>query len=50
VTSIQKEGVMVLVPRYGLEGMVYFSDEDTRLNEQLWSQEAGIIYVFNLYC
>lgn len=35
VSSISKIGVSVVVPRYGLEGLIKFSDEDVKQNERL---------------
>lgn len=38
VSSISKIGVNVVVPRYGLEGLIKFSDLDQKNNEKLLTE------------
>jgi S1 domain len=38
ISSISKTGVFVVVPRYGLEGLIKFTEEDIRSNEKLLTE------------
>lgn len=49
ITNINQTGFFVILPRYGLEGFILFSEQDKKINENLKTNEGEVRIVILIF-